>query len=530
MTTLIFTLTISITILLPLVVAVAFRRRFYAPWWLFLVGVLTFIGSQVYHLPLNNWLTNLGMIGPVDPGDGRFVQTAVILGLSAGLSESIARAVGYAVLRHKKLAMQTKDSLMIGIGHGGIEAMILGGVMVAGSIGMLWTMRDTDLATLELTKEQLTIVQQQLALFDKPWLAVTPLIERMMAMTLHIILSVLVWQAFNKRNVLYFVAAVLYHATVDGLLVYIGGQTQSAWLLELMIAGMLLPGLFLLWRWWPKDEKRPFSHHLPFRTELALFGVALRKELLQQWRTKRVLVVFAVFLLFGLGSPLIANFTPELLRGIEGAEQFADLIPTPTNVDALTQYVKNITQFGFIIAVLLGMGAVAGEKEKGNAAMILSKPLPRWAFLLSKFMAQALVYLGAFLLSALGAFYYTMLLFEPFAFWPFMLGNVLLLVWLLVFTAVTLLGSTLANSTGAAAGIGLAGAIIFLLAGSMPRWGVAFFPSGLIAWASQLGIETPALGAVEVAISPLTGALAANVVWIVVMLITAVAVFEQQEL
>ena len=522
MTILLFTLTISLTILLPLAVAVAFRRRFYAPWWLFLVGVLTFIGSQTYHIPLNNWLIQIGFLGPVDPADGQFVQTAVILGLSAGLSESIARAVGYVILRSRKLAMSTKDSFMVGIGHGGIEAMIIGGVMVAGSIGALWAMRGTDLTTLGLTSEQLIAVEKQLVLFDQPWLAIVPVIERMLAMSLHVILSVLVWQAFNKRNVLYFVTAVLYHSTVDGLLVYVGGQTDSVWLLELTIAALLLPGLFLLWRWGPQLEKRPFSQQLPFRTEIALFSVALRKELQQQWRTKRILVVIAVFLLFGLGSPLIANFTPQLLSNIEGAEQFADLIPVPSNADALDQYIRNITQFGFIIAVLLGMGTIAGEKEKGNTAMILSKPLPRWAFLLSKFTAQALIYLGAFLLAGFGAFYYTMLLFKPFAFWPFMLGNVLLLVWLLVFSAVSLLGSTIANNTGAAAGIGLGGAVILLIAGGIPQWGPAFFPGGLIVWASQLGVET--------AVSPNAGALAANAVWIILMLVTAVAVFEQQEL
>ncbi|MCA9929060.1 MAG: YhfC family intramembrane metalloprotease, partial [Anaerolineales bacterium] len=498
----IFTLTISITILLPLVAATMFRRRFYAPWWLFVVGAITFVGSQAYHIPLNNWLTDLGVIGPVDAAHAHFVRTAVLLGLSAGLSESIARAVMYAVLRRQNRARQVKAGIMIGIGHGGIEAMIFGGIMVAASISALWAIRDTDLATLNLTSEQLIVVQQQLTAFDKPLAAaIYPMIERILAMILHVAFSLLVWQAFEKRKIGYFLMTVLYHSVVDGLLVYAGPQVETTELLLLILAAMVLPGLFLLWHWWPREEKRPLHTHLPFRRETAVFGVALRKELMQQWRTKRVLVVVAVFLLFGLGSPLIANFTPQLLSNIEGAEQFADLIPTPSNVDALNQYLRNISQFGFIIAVLLGMGAVAGEKERGIAPMILSKPLPRWAFVLSKFSAQAIVYLGAFLLAALGAFYYTMLLFEPFQFWPFMLGNLLLLVWLLVFTAVSLLGSTIGRSTGAAAGIGLAGAVILLLAGSIPQWGALFFPSGLMTWASQLGLE-PALSAAEVAVSP----------------------------
>ncbi|MEA3397920.1 MAG: ABC transporter permease subunit, partial [Chloroflexota bacterium] len=152
---------------------------------------------------------------------------------------------------------------------------------------------------------------------------------------------------------------------------------------------------------------------MSFSTEWAAFVTATRKELLQQARTKRLLIVTAVFALFGLTSPLLAKFTPELLSSIPGAEQFADLIPEPSVADALAQYIKNLTQFGFILAVLLGMGAVAGEKERGTAAMILSKPLPRWAFLLSKFVAQVAVYVLALGIAALGAYYYTFILFGP---------------------------------------------------------------------------------------------------------------------
>ncbi|MCP5095848.1 MAG: YhfC family intramembrane metalloprotease [Chloroflexi bacterium] len=521
MTIFLYTLAVTITILLPLTLAILFRRRIAVPWWFFLIGVVTFIGSQIYHIPLNNWLTDLGVIGTIEKDAPNLIGTAIILGLSAGLSESIARAIGYALLFRKKKADQLSDAVFIGLGHGGIEAMLFGGVILAASAGALWGLRTADLSSMEMTSAQLAQVQQQLLDFEKPIFIFVPLVERMIAMTLHVVLSMFVWQAFSKRNPLYFVVGVLIHATFDATAVYASVNLSSIWMIEGLLFVMLLPPAWIAWRWWAKWDERPYHTVIPFIKELRLFAVALRKELWQQWHTKRVIVVFAVFILFGLGSPLLANFTPQLLNSIEGAEQFADLIPTPTNVDALTQYIKNITQFGFIIAVLLGMGAVAGEKDKGSAAIILSKPLPRWAFLLSKFTAQATVYAGAFLLSALGAAYYTSLLFEPWALGAFMFGNLLLLVWLLVFSAVTLVGSTLTNSTGAAAGIGLAGAILLLIVGSLPTW-VSFTPSGLIAWASQLGLDT--------AVSPLPGALAANLVLILLLLVTAVAAFETQEL
>jgi hypothetical protein len=124
-------------------------------------------------------------------------------------------------------------------------------------------------------------------------------------------------------------------------------------------------------------------------------------------------------------------------------------------------------------------------------------------------------------MAAFGAAYYTNMLFEPLAFGPFMFGNLLLWVWLLTFASVTLLGSTLAPSTVMAAGVGFGGAVALLLAGSVPRYGT-LAPTGLVAWASQLGLVVPE--------APNGGALAAGVVWIVVCLIVAVAVFETQEL
>jgi ABC-2 type transport system permease protein len=403
-----------------------------------------------------------------------------------------------------------------------MEAMAFVGVTTAAALSSLVALRGIDLTALDLSQGQLATLGMQLeALTSSPVLVLVPVLERAIAIGLHVVLSVLAWSAFRRRKPLYLAAAVIYHAVVDGMAVYTAQFVENPWLLEGILAMLLLPGLFWLGRTQPHLAATKSHQTRTLPAQLRLFVAAVNKELWFQWRTRRVVVVAAVFMLFGLGSPLIAKFTPELLTSIEGAEQFAELIPVPTSSDAMDQYVRNITQFGFIIAILLGMGSVAGEKEKGTAAIILSKPLPRWAFILSKYVAQSLVFALGFLLAALGAYYYTSILFDGFAFGPFLFGNSLLLLWLMVFAAVTLLGSTIARTTGASAGIALLGSIVLLLAGSLPRIGL-FFPSGLVAWASQLGLHaTPTANG---------GALAANVVIILICLITAVAVLETQEL
>ena len=90
-------------------------------------------------------------------------------------------------------------------------------LMIAATISSLWGLRGQDLSTLNLSADQLLAVERQLsALTASPWLALAPLLERCIAMLLHVILSVSVWSAFRRRNPLYLLAAVLYHA-INGM-------------------------------------------------------------------------------------------------------------------------------------------------------------------------------------------------------------------------------------------------------------------------------------------------------------------------
>lgn len=523
MLTLLFTLSVLLMIFLPVVFGALARRRLQTPWLLFMVGTLTFIGSQVVHLPLNDLLVRLNVLPKTGMIDATIpvLQTALVLGLTAGLCEETARVVGLLLLKRYR---KVEDSIMLGIGHGGVEAMIFGGVMVAATMSSLLPLMEQDLSQLGLLPEQLTYLTAQIdGLNNAPfWAAFAPLIERLLAMTLHVILSVMVMEAFRRRTVLFYVLAVVYHLLVDAGAVYAVNLGLEHTTILLIFSAMLLPGLAWLAWVWRKEARGAVGDHQPFGAEFAIFLSAVRKEWVQQWRTRRFLVVMAVFILFGLTSPLVAKMIPDILKNVAGAEQFASLVPTPTSADAMAQYIKNLTQFGFILAVVLGMNAVAGEKESGTAAMILSKPMPRWAFLMSKFTAQELLYLSAFAVAGLGAYYYTIILFGAFDVSAFVLINLLLMVWLTTFVGAALLGSVVGNSIASAAGVGIGISAVFLLAGNIPQYGM-LAPGGLVAWASTLGGSAPGSAANA-------GALAAAVVLTTLCLLWALAIFERQEI
>ncbi|GAB4580674.1 MAG: hypothetical protein Fur0022_34160 [Anaerolineales bacterium] len=540
-----YSLSILLMIFIPVVLAATWRRSRPTPWVLFSLGSLTFILSQVVHLPLNNWLTTLGILP--EPGDSTFPlwRNALTLGLTAGLCEELARAGGYAALQKWKPAwMRFQDGVMLGLGHGGFEAMVIGGVFTAAGVSALIPLIDQDLSALGLSSAQIESVQFQLdSLTSNPLNAGFPLLERIIAMAAHVTFSVLVWQAFARnqfrRNWFFIPLAILYHTVLDFVAVI--GVNQwggNIWLLELIFAGVVLPGaVWVIWLGRREQTPRPAGS---VRAEWRVFWIATGKEFRQLWRTNRLLVMGVIFLIFGMGSPLLAKLTPEILRSVEGAEQFAELIPEPTAGDAMAQYLKNLSQFGFILAILLIMGAVVGEKERGVLPMILSKPMPRWAFIASKFTAQLGMYLGGFILAGVGAYYYTVILFGALDFGGFALLNGLLLLWLLPFVALGLLGSVIGRSTVAAGGIGLGLSVGLMLLGSIPQYG-ALFPGGLLAWATQVGLKAAGASAsplsggmgVSSALAEFTaqgGAAASAVVIILLALVLTLGVFEQQEL
>jgi ABC-2 type transport system permease protein len=239
----------------------------------------------------------------------------------------------------------------------------------------------------------------------------------------------------------------------------------------------------------------------------------LYKELLEQWRTSRLPVVATVFLLVGLASPLLARFTPEILKAV-GGDQFTVALPTPTAADAYDQLAKNLGQFGALIAILLSMGSVATEKERGTAALILTKPASRGAFLLAKLVAIAATLGLSAAIAGAGAWFYTLVLFEPLPVAGFAAAMILEWLALLAFAVITFLGSTLTRSALAAAGLGVAALIVLGIVGIIPSVG-RYLPTGLGAPARALALGQTGVDALgpTVASLALVGALAA-VAWL----------------
>ena len=514
---------VSILLIMALPIAAASllrRRRRGTPWYLFLVGAATFAVSQAVHIPLNNWLSDIGWLSTSAP----LWQTALIAGLTAGLCEELARAGAFALLKNRR---DTADGLMLGIGHGGIECIGLVAVMLGSSLGQMWSLWNADLTTLSLSAAQLAAVSGQLSLLKaQPLIALLPALERLMTLGIHIGLSLLVLQAFRQRSAFkgaaFVLLAVLAHAAVDAGAVYAAAKLSLGWL-AVAEALLAVVAWAIVAHFWPRPARDDVVP-APLVSQRRLFFWQLRKELTEMWRTRRLLVIVVVLVLFGILSPLMAYFLPQILSGVEGYEQIASLFADPSPADAMSEYVQNVTQTGFMVIILVGMTAVAGEKMRGTAPMTLSKPLSRSTFVLAKWVAQMGVYALGFAGSMLCAWFYIWQLYGTAQFGSVLAATGLMYVWAMVYCTLTLLGSTLGKNIGSAAGFALGLCILVMTLGSIPALS-PYAPGALTSWALAIPVDAPMPTGVAAG-----GALVVAFALMELALVGSVAVIERQEI
>lgn len=231
-------------ILLPIIAGIYFARKLKLSWKLFLAGGLTFIASQVLHIPLVLALT------PTFQSWGVAVY-AVILGLLAGLFEETARYILFKFILKKSRSWN--EGIYIGLGHGGTEAIILGILAALAFVNMM-VYRYVDLSTVPgIPSEQLELARQQVEAYwsTPPYLAILGFAERIFAMGLHVALSVMVLYGLASKKAVWFWLAVSWHALVDALAVYLG-QNISMPVLEGLVGVCAVFSLLIVFWMRPK--------------------------------------------------------------------------------------------------------------------------------------------------------------------------------------------------------------------------------------------------------------------------------------
>ncbi|MGQ9779051.1 MAG: ABC transporter permease [Bacillota bacterium] len=247
----------------------------------------------------------------------------------------------------------------------------------------------------------------------------------------------------------------------------------------------------------------------------------MKKEFREILGTYRIYVVPSVFLLMGFASPILAKLTPELVRSM--AAGFKIELPTPTAVDAWTQFLKNLNQIVLLAVILSLIGLVAEEKVRGTAVLVLTKPLSRRAFILGKYAAAASLVLFSTFLSYLACLSYTVALFGEALFRPSLAAVALVALYYLLILAVTLFASTIAKSVALSGAMAVGWFFFLSLLPALHPWLARYSPGALVRYQNAILTRSATL-------ADALPAAGVTILVAVFLIAAAVIVFGRQEL
>lgn len=252
-----YMLSLLVMVGLPVLLAFIVTRYFKVSWWVVLAGVLTFLASQAVHYPAVNGINALFNNGTLPVPSDKWVPVVngVIGGLLAGICEETARWVGFKVLSKK--ADRYGSALALGVGHGGMESILLA-VMGTGAtlFTVLFYNPGAQIADGVSTSQVQNMLYQIELFWTTPWHnGLLPGVERIIALSTQIFLSTLVWKAVVDRSFLWFLLAVLYHAVVDAVAVFLSQIGWSYWAVEGVLSIFLVLNIFLIYRFWKEEEE-----------------------------------------------------------------------------------------------------------------------------------------------------------------------------------------------------------------------------------------------------------------------------------
>lgn len=215
-----------ISIIFPVVLFIYFYKKSKISIRAVIVGAATFI---VFSQVLEKLLHIFVIKNNIFPSP---IQFAIYGAFAAGIFEEVGRFISYKLFL--KNNRERKDGIAFGIGHGGIEAILIAGLGNAQYIvfanlintGMLEKTLGGKIPAEALSNLKSTLVNTTPALFLMGG------VERIIAVTAQIAFSLLVLIAVRDKKYSYLILAILAHALMDFPAALYQMHLANIWLVE----------------------------------------------------------------------------------------------------------------------------------------------------------------------------------------------------------------------------------------------------------------------------------------------------------
>ncbi len=128
-----------------------------------------------------------------------------------------------------------------------------------------------------------------------------------------------------------------------------------------------------------------------------------RLEWLRLVRTRRLVVLVAIYAFFGVLGPFSARYAGEILKRFGGGVVVS--LPRPKAADGIAQFAGNAQQLGLLAVVLIAAGALAFDAQRESAIFLRTRVRPLSRIVLARYGASALAAIAGFTLGAGLAWY-----------------------------------------------------------------------------------------------------------------------------
>lgn len=173
-------------------------------------------------------------------------------------------------------------------------------------------------------------------------------------------------------------------------------------------------------------------------------------EVARLWRTRRLIALLAVYVLPGLGLPVLTYELPSLLK--HSSPDVGIIAPPPTPISSLTSFASNSAQLGTLVLVIVAAATNVLDAHPGIAAFYRSRTRLARRLLLPRLAALAAA-AAIGLAAGVGCCWYeTEVLIGALQAAPLAGGYAMELLWITFCLALVSVYSAFTSSVAAAAG------------------------------------------------------------------------------
>jgi ABC-2 type transport system permease protein len=170
-------------------------------------------------------------------------------------------------------------------------------------------------------------------------------------------------------------------------------------------------------------------------------------------KTSKFIVFPIVIIIFAILSPITARYMNELLELALADSGINITLTDPVVLDSYIQYIGNLYETVLFVVLFVGVGFFIKDKTKGLLPLVLSKPINKTKYLMSKFISLNILIFASLLIGYFVFSYYTYFIFNEIDMLGMFLTTILFFVYIIYLLSISLFTATYFKSYLAAVSV-----------------------------------------------------------------------------